>query len=384
VEKPSSEVALKTTAALLSGVAFGAAINYIADRKLGRRRRAIARNTAVHLGKIIGRAVNISMRDARNRFKGLFEETKRLAERASIDDQILEDRVRTAVGRVSSHPNVEVIVERGCVTLLGPVIIREEQLVVKAAKSVHGVVEVKNRMKAYKPLPSMPTQQAKPEQPLDIMQTHWAPATRVVVGAIGCSLILAGTRARHLRGALPRIAGLALLARAASNIELKRLVGFKAGPRAVDIQKTIKISAPLERVYSLWTDYENFPLFMSRIHEVRDLGNGRSHWIVKGPLGATLEWDAEITRLVPNKLLAWMSKPGNLIQHVGVIRFDDEGDHTRVHIRLSYNPPAGAIGHVIATLLGSNPKQEIDADLVRMKTFVEAGKRPRDVIRKVA
>src|SRR5262249_56813781 len=120
LQKPLSEVGVKTTAALLSGVAFGAAINYIADRKLGKRRRAIARNTAVHLGKIIGRAVNISMRDARNRLKGLFEETKRFAKRGSIDDQILEDRVRTAVGRVSSHPKVEVIVEGGCVTLLGP------------------------------------------------------------------------------------------------------------------------------------------------------------------------------------------------------------------------------------------------------------------------
>jgi uncharacterized membrane protein len=375
---------VKTTVALLSGAAFGAALNYIADSKLGKRRRALARDSAVHLAKIFGRAVNVSVRDSRNRFKGLFEETKRFAEHGSIDDQILEARIRTAVGRVSSHPNVEVIVERGCVTLLGPVVNREEQLVIKAAKQVHGVVAVKNRMKPYKPLPSMPTQQAKPEQALDIMQTHWAPATRVVVGAIGGSLIVTGTRARNLRGALPRLAGLVLLVRAASNIEFKRLVGFKAGPRAVDIQKTIKIYAPAERVYSLWTDYENFPLFMSRINEVRDLGNGRSHWIVKGPLGATLEWDAEITQLVPNKLLAWMSKSGSLIRHAGVIRFDDERDHTRVHIRLSYNPPAGAIGHVVATLLGSNPKQEMDADLVRMKTFVEAGKRPRDVVRKVA
>src|SRR5215813_14023997 len=123
---------------------------------------------------------------------------------------------------------------------------------------------------------------------------------------------------------------------------------------------------------------------MSRIHEVVDLGYGRSHWIVKGPLGATIEWDAEITAMIPNKLLAWKSEPGSLIRHAGIVRLDAEKDHTRVHIRISYNPPAGAIGHFIATLLGSNPKQEMNSDLVRMKTFIETGKRPHDAVRKVA
>ena len=375
---------MKTTTALLGGAVLGSAMTYIADPTLGKRRRAIARDAAVHFAKILGRAVNISMRDARNRVKGVLEETKKLAENESIDDQVLEDRVRTAVGRVSSHPNVEVIVERGWVTLLGPVVEWEEQLVLQEASSVEGVLGVNNRMKPYKPLPSMPTQQPKSERPLDIMQAHWAPATRVAVSAIGGSLIVTGVRAGMLRGALPRLAGLALIVRAATNIEFKRLVGFKVGPHAVDIQKTIKISASIERVYSLWTNYENFPLFMSRIHEVRDLGNGLSHWVVKGPLGATLEWDAQITEMIPNRLLAWKSEPDSLIQHAGIVRFDPEKDHTRVHIRLSYNPTAGANGHLIATLLGSNPKQEMDADLVRMKTFIETGKRPHDAVRKVA
>jgi uncharacterized membrane protein/osmotically-inducible protein OsmY len=375
---------VKTTAVFLSGAALGTALTYIADPKLGRRRRAIARDAAVHFATLVRRALNISIRDSQNRLKGVLEQTKKLAEHESIDDQILEDRVRTAVGRVSSHPNVEVIVERGCVTLLGPVVDREEQLVCESAKSVRGVVAVKNRMKPYKPLPSMPTQQPELEQPLDIMQAHWAPGTRVVVAAAGVSLMVTGARLRGLRDALASLAGVALVARAATNMEFKRLAGFKVGPHAVDIQKTIKISAPVERVYSLWTNYENFPLFMSRIHEVRDLGNGRSHWVVKGPLGATLEWDAEITEMIPNKLLAWKSEPGGFIEHAGIVRFDAEKGYTRVHIRLSYNPPAGAIGHLIATLMGSNPKQEMDEDLVRMKTFLETGKRPHDVVRKVA
>ena len=98
-------------------------------------------------------------------------------------------------------------------------------------------------------------------------------------------------------GVLSGLAGGSLLTRAASNMDFKRLIGVKAGRRAVELEKTIKIPAPVDHVFSVWTRYENFPLFMSRIREVRDLGHGRSHWVALGPLGAPLQWDAVIHRL---------------------------------------------------------------------------------------
>jgi uncharacterized membrane protein len=41
---------------------------------------------------------------------------------------------------------------------------------------------------------------------------------------------------------------------------------------------------------------------------------------------------------------------------------------------MSYNPPAGAIGHALATALGSDPRRALDAALVRMKSLLEEGK----------
>ena len=41
---------------------------------------------------------------------------------------------------------------------------------------------------------------------------------------------------------------------------------------------------------------------------------------------------------------------------------------------MSYNPPAGAIGHAIAKLFGVGPKDVLDEDLVRMKSLFEHGK----------
>jgi uncharacterized membrane protein len=49
-----------------------------------------------------------------------------------------------------------------------------------------------------------------------------------------------------------------------------------------------------------------------------------------------------------------------------------------VTVRLSYSPPAGAIGHGIATLLGADPKRQMDDDLARMKAFIERGEVPSE------
>ncbi len=139
----------------------------------------------------------------------------------------------------------------------------------------------------------------------------------------------------------------------------------------MDVQKTININASVERVFELWSNYRYFPHFMSAVREVRDLGNGRSHWVVAGPAGMPVEWDAVLTEYIPDGVLAWKSEPNAAVQHAGIIRFEPHPDGTtRVHVRLSYNPPAGVTGHAIATLFGANPKQCMDADLMRMKVFI--------------
>jgi uncharacterized membrane protein len=118
---------------------------------------------------------------------------------------------------------------------------------------------------------------------------------------------------------------------------------------------------------------------MSNVREVWHAGNGRSRWIVAGPAGLPIEWTAQVTEMVRNELLSWKSESGSPIRHSGVIHFEPvhEGS-TRVHIELCYHPPAGAIGHTLAKLFGSDPKSEMDADLLRMKTFIEKGHPPRD------
>jgi uncharacterized membrane protein len=74
-------------------------------------------------------------------------------------------------------------------------------------------------------------------------------------------------------------------------------------------------------------------------------------------------------------LLAWKTEPGSKIEHGGLVRFTptDSGG-TRLDILMSYNPVAGAIGHLVASLFGSDPKHAMDQDLARFKNLMEQGR----------
>jgi uncharacterized membrane protein len=139
--------------------------------------------------------------------------------------------------------------------------------------------------------------------------------------------------------------------------------------RGLQIQKSIHVDAPIEEVFAFWRNLESFPRFMSHVREVRQLADGSYHWKV-GPF----EWEAEVTRLEPNRLLAWRSRPGSSVRNRGVVRFRSDGHRgTEVSVQLSYRPPAGMLGHGVARLLGADPKHQMDDDLLRFKSLVEQG-----------
>lgn len=219
---------------------------------------------------------------------------------------------------------------------------------------------------------------------------EWAPTTRNSALAGGGLLALYGLMRRSPLGLVAALAGAALLARGAANkplggllhgqgLSLSGLRGLAPDmDQTIDFEKTIHIDAPPHEVYDLWTDYENFPHFMSHVVEVRDLGRGRSHWVVKGPGGSEFEWNSRLTEQNRPHRLAWRSEAGAEIPQTGSIHFDLNRGGTDVTVRMSYTPPAGAIGHGLARLLGADPKARMDEDLARMKAFIERGVVPRD------
>ncbi len=187
------------------------------------------------------------------------------------------------------------------------------------------------------------------------------------------------------RSPLAGMLGLAGLALAARNVGssggqgLANLLGSSRGrSQSVELEKSIRIDASPEEVYEMWSNYENFPRFMSHVVEVRDIGRRRSHWVVQGPAGSQFEWDSVLTEQSKGKRLAWRSEPGAQIANAGSVTFEPYRGGTLATVRLSYTPPAGMVGHGLAVLLGADPKRQMDDDLARMKHFIERGVIPRD------
>jgi uncharacterized membrane protein len=168
-----------------------------------------------------------------------------------------------------------------------------------------------------------------------------------------------------------------LTVRATTNAPLKRVTHLTRGRRGIELQKTIQIAAPREMIYDLWTDCENFPRFMSHVEEVRELDDGRTHWVVRGPAGSHFEWDTVVTRAIRPEVVSWRTEPGAVVQHAGSVRFEEADGSTRLSVKMSYNAAVG-FAHAITSLFGSDPKQQMDDDFARMKTFIEHSVTPHD------
>jgi uncharacterized membrane protein len=364
---------------LMTGVLLGAGLMYYLDPNRGHRRRSLVRDQWVHLTHRADDALDTAARDLRNRTLGMAAEARAKLRRESVISPVLEARVRTELGRLVSHPGaIEVLAEEnGTVALMGPVLADEAERLLAGVEAVNGVKIVVNELSVHRTAGDIPGLQGSgrsPQPRLDILQESWAPATRLMVGALGGALALRGIRGGPI-GSLLALTGLGMLGRALSNKGAKRLLGVDAGRRAVDLHKIIAVNAPLEEVFGFWRKYENFPLFMSHLKEVRMTGANRSHWVAEGPGGLPFEWDAETTAYEENRLIAWKSIGSSPVENAGVVLFQREGENaTRIDVRLSYNPPAGAIGHAVAAFLGSDPKRLMDDDLVRLKSLLEEGK----------
>jgi uncharacterized membrane protein len=362
---------------ILTSAAIGALAMYFLDPQAGRRRRARTRDKVEHAQRRLRNAYEVTARDARHRAQGLQAMSRRLLQRSgdAADDETLVGRVRAVLGRYVSHPHaIEVSAAGGQATLSGPILAAEVPALLGAVKRVLGVRGVENRLAVHQEPGNVSSLQGgvpRRGQRFELMQDNWSPSARVLVGTMGLALLLR-------RGILSRLAGAALLARAGTNLNFAALFGFGPSEDGIEVNKTICVNAPVEKVYDFWSHFETFPNFMSRVRNVHVAGN-RSHWVVRGPAGVDVEWTSEVVRREPNALIEWRSTEDSAVKHEGEVRFEAAGDgRTRVSVCMCYVPPAGALGHAVASLFGADPKSEMDADLMRMKSMIETGRRPHD------
>lgn len=145
------------------------------------------------------------------------------------------------------------------------------------------------------------------------------------------------------------------------------------------VEGSIEVEAPVGRVYEYWRNLENLPKFMANIQEVRSTGPDTTHWVVKGPLGTNVEFDARTTQDEPNSAIGWNSVDG-VVQTSGQVRFQEVGDtRTRVEVQMNYaDPPGGKVGEAASRVV-ANPKVMMEQDLRNFKDIIEGKATPEEI-----
>jgi len=141
--------------AFLGGLGFGSVVGYAAaffgDARLGRRRRALAGAKARHLVRAGVRRLGRSRRGVVNHAHGWAARWRARRRSEPASDQVIEERVRAVLGRVSSHVSaIDVTVADGCVTLRGPILEREHGRVLRTVGRVPGVRAIEDQLERHR------------------------------------------------------------------------------------------------------------------------------------------------------------------------------------------------------------------------------------------
>lgn len=232
------------------------------------------------------------------------------------------------------------------------------------------------------------TYQARPE-----LESSGQPAERKNIGslerilsvALGAVALLEGIRRGGLPGVVGSLGGSALLYRGASGhcgiyerLGINRCHGNRASLLSrdgIEVFETITINRSPEEVYRYWKDFQNLPKFMKHLSRVDVREDGITHWVVTGPAGKTIEWNARIIAELPNELIAWETLPGGDVESKGSVRFEAApgGRGTILKVLFMIRPPYGKLGLLAARLFRKAPEEQLKEDLRRLRQLLEAG-----------
>ena len=130
----------------------------------------------------------------------------------------------------------------------------------------------------------------------------------------------------------------------------------------------VEVDAPIDLVWSLWSDLEQMPKWMKWIDSVKVLDEDPtlSRWkLATGGLEFT--WLSRNLKVIPHQIIQLESVDG--LPNQGAIRFYDRKNGTIVKMTISYAIP-GFLGKIMDNLfLGRVVESTIQADLERFKEY---------------
>jgi carbon monoxide dehydrogenase subunit G len=133
------------------------------------------------------------------------------------------------------------------------------------------------------------------------------------------------------------------------------------------VEKSITVDVPISTAYNQWTQFEEFPQFMSGVQSVEQLDDRRLRWVAE-IAGVRREWHAEIIEQRPDEKVAWAATEG--ATNAGAVYFIADGpERTRVTLELEYAPEGlvEKVGDALNVI-----ERQAQSDVERFKEFIES------------
>jgi hypothetical protein len=198
----------------LAGIAAGIGLMYFLEPRGGPRRRSqLARRAERALHEVEG-SVEAGARDLSHRARGLAHEAKARARGEDVSDEVLAERVRAKLGRLTAHPRaIEVAVRDGRVELSGPVFRAEHHQVLRGVRWVRGVRGIDDRLRPSDGADVAALQGAGPLRSARAapLRSAFGPGAKLLAGAAGAALAARALLGRGMVRILAGVAGAAIL-----------------------------------------------------------------------------------------------------------------------------------------------------------------------------
>ncbi len=131
----------------------------------------------------------------------------------------------------------------------------------------------------------------------------------------------------------------------------------------------IEIDAPIDHVWSLWSDLEQMPHWMKWIDSVKVLEEDPelSRWKL-ATTGFDFTWLSKITKLLHHQIIQWESVDG--LPNRGAIRFYDRGQEgSIVKLTVAYSAPGFLLQLMDNLFVGRIVESTLKADMERFRAY---------------
>lgn len=146
----------------------------------------------------------------------------------------------------------------------------------------------------------------------------------------------------------------------------KKLISQQNSGEQSTVNEAIDVNVPVRKAYNQWTQFEEFPLFMKSVQQIRQINEKRLSW--RAMIGGEeKEWEVEISEQIPDKRIAWHSTTG--VRNAGVVTFHKLSDSTtRIMLQMDYQPEGvlEQVGDALGVV-----KKEARANLQSFKQLIE-------------